>query len=185
MCMTKEEFFLYEEAVKDFFASEGITNLSSGHFECPNCGVEFDGKGNCPECGEDREGFDEPHFSWIRCDCCDRNEGGDRYFARGYNPKTKEIQEYDICSDCMYYAEYGVLDDMTMMNIESDDGGPRFNVAVKLLEGDIQVHECYLWDGRYVSIDQSWQIDEDDPMIRVVQPLKVDEFFDSDLDPNG
>jgi len=94
--MNKAEYKQYEAAVKEFFFLEGIQNLSSG---------------------ADRE-CNEPHFSWQRCDCCQRPLGGDREFATGFNPTTKEVREYEICMDCVYYAEYGRLDDATMQKVE-------------------------------------------------------------------
>lgn len=81
----------YQARFSDFMESEGIQNLSSG---------------------------EELGFSWRPCEVCHRSLGGERYQASGYNPTTREVQEYQICSDCMYYAEYGQLDDMTMMKIE-------------------------------------------------------------------
>ncbi len=116
--MTAKEYADYESAVAKFFFLEGISNLSSGHYQCPDCKVEFDDAGICPQCGADREILNEPHFSWRRCDCCNRPLGGDREFATGYNPTTGEVQEYSVCTDCVYYAEYGRLDDMTMMDVE-------------------------------------------------------------------
>jgi hypothetical protein len=94
--MNKQEYAEYEASVAEFFESEGLANLSIISEE-----------------------NSEPYFSWIPCDCCGRPEGGDRYDANGYNPTTKEVQDgYAICTDCMYYAEYGRLDDMTMYGIE-------------------------------------------------------------------
>lgn len=91
--MTKREYAEYQQAVADFFEREGIANLSSTS--------------------------SEPFFSWSPCECCGRPEGGDREEASGYNPKTQEVQNYDcICTDCIYYAEYGQLDDTTMQEIE-------------------------------------------------------------------
>ncbi len=91
--MTKSEYVDYEQAVDDFFEREGIANLSS------TSGESF--------------------FSWQPCQCCGRPEGGDREEASGYNPTTKEVQTYDcVCIDCIYYAEYGQLDDETMLEIE-------------------------------------------------------------------
>jgi hypothetical protein len=116
--MTKQEYAAYEVAVAAFFEREGIQNLSTGHYQCPDCKVEFNDEGKCPECGADRECLDEPSFSWRPCDCCHRPLGGNREFATGYNPTTKEVQEYEVCTDCAYYAEYGQLDDTTMMEIE-------------------------------------------------------------------
>lgn len=91
--MDKQEYRDYEARVKTFFQKEGIANLSA----IPN---------------------NEPYFSHQPCECCKRNLGGDRIDANGYNPKTKEIYNYSICLDCEYYAEYGQLDDMTMLDIE-------------------------------------------------------------------
>jgi hypothetical protein len=89
--MTKQEYADYEAAVAEFF-SHGLCNLSS-------------------------EG--EPFFSWSSCQCCGTRLGGDRYECNGYNEQTKEVEEYNrICSDCVYYAEYGRLDDSTMMDME-------------------------------------------------------------------
>jgi len=101
--MNKKEYAEYEAAVADFFEREGINCLSS-------------------DSNEYEEGCVEPHFSWRACDCCNRPLGGDRYCCSGYNPETKEVQDgYSICTDCYYYAEYGHLDDMTMMEIDEDD----------------------------------------------------------------
>jgi hypothetical protein len=116
--MTKAEYAAYQEAVAEFMKREGLANLTSGHYQCPDCKVEFEDNGKCPKCGADRECLDEPYFSWHRCDCCGSSLGGNREFATGYNPTTKEVQEYSICEDCVYYAEYGRLDDMTMLSIE-------------------------------------------------------------------
>ena len=92
--MNKTEYKQYENKVADFFNKEGINNLTGT---------------------SDENGNVEPYFSWHRCDCCGSSLGGDRYDCNGYNPTTKETQsEYTVCSDCVYYAEYGRLDDMTM-----------------------------------------------------------------------
>lgn len=93
MSMTKQEYADYEAAVKVFFEKEGINCLSSD------------------------ADSDEAYFSWRHCDCCCRPLGGMRHDAKGYNPTTKEIYEYSVCTDCVYYAEYGQLDDMTMMDL--------------------------------------------------------------------
>lgn len=91
--MTKAEYAEYQEAVADFFEREGIANLS----------------------GMSNESF----FSWRRCQCCGQGLGGDREEANGYNPTTQEVQTYEfICSDCIYFVEYGQLDDKTMLEIE-------------------------------------------------------------------
>lgn len=93
MEMTKQEYAEYQQSVADFMTREGITNLTAISAE-------------------------EPHFSWTSCDCCGSPLGGDREYASGYNPITKAIcGPYSVCEDCIYYAEYGRLDDMTMMDI--------------------------------------------------------------------
>jgi hypothetical protein len=116
--MNKREYAEYEAAVKDFFEAEGIANLTSGHIECPDCGSEWQDDGECPEGCGNRDCFNEPFFSRSPCDCCGTSLGGDREHATGWNPTTKEIQEYTICTDCVYYAEYGRLDDTTMLEVE-------------------------------------------------------------------
>ena len=39
--MNKADYAEYETAVADFMAREGIANLSSGHYQCPECKVEL------------------------------------------------------------------------------------------------------------------------------------------------
>jgi len=102
---TLEDYQTYQAAVESFFEGEGITNLSS-------CSDE-----DCDDCGG------EPHFSWSWCDCCNRDLGGDRHHATGWNPTLREVQEYRVCSDCVYYAEYGELDDCTMLEVMANGSG--------------------------------------------------------------
>lgn len=100
--MNNQEYKEYEADVADFFKREGITNLSTVYDE---------------ETGEN----EEPSFSWGPCHCCGSTLGGDRYKCNGYNPTLEEVQEYSaVCTDCVYYAEYGQLDDMTMLDMEED-----------------------------------------------------------------
>lgn len=95
--MNAQEYADYEKEVEEFLKKEGIENLTIT--------------------GE------EPSFSWCHCDCCRSSLGGDRYNATTWNPTTNEVQEYSICSDCVYYAEYGELDDQIMMEIEDSKKG--------------------------------------------------------------
>ena len=100
---TMQDYKEYCQSVDEFFKSEGIDCLS------------FDTE----EYGED--GDIEPHFSWSPCDCCGGTLGGNREIMAGYNPTTKEIQRgYSVCEDCVYFVEYGTLDDMTMMRISEE-----------------------------------------------------------------
>lgn len=98
--MTKREYASYERRVAAFFAN-GLQNLS----------VKTD---------EERQECSEPYFSWQRCDCCGSSLGGDRYDCDGWNATTEEIEEHSVCPDCVYYAEYGRLDDATMDEIDSE-----------------------------------------------------------------
>lgn len=92
--MTKQEYADFEQAFAVFMASEGIDNLST-----------------IADC--------EAYFSARPCDCCGTPLGGEREDASGYNPTTKQVcGPYAVCVDCVYYAEYGQLDDMTMLDME-------------------------------------------------------------------
>jgi len=106
--MNKSEYKTYQENVESFFKTEGITNLSTG------------GEGDCSCCGMDLGDQIEPSFARTPCECCGSSLGGDRHHATGYNPETKEVTCYSVCIDCLYYAEYGQLDDMTMSDMEED-----------------------------------------------------------------
>lgn len=107
--MDKEQYQDYEKAVKAFFDREGINNLSiATSEETPVC------------CACNEEHSFEPYFSWESCECCGDTAGGNRYHANGYNPKDQEAYCYEVCSDCIYYAAYGQLDDMTMLEIERE-----------------------------------------------------------------
>lgn len=92
--MTHTEYEQYQERVAAFFKRTGVSNLS--------CVAEC-----C-----------EPYFSWRSCECCGSHLGGNRHDANGYIPATGDIWEGSVCDDCIYYAEYGQLDDMTMLEIE-------------------------------------------------------------------
>lgn len=101
--MDKQEYAEYEQAVKDFFEREGINCLSQQPID--------------PD-AEEFEYNPDSYFSNSSCDCCG-GLPGDRRDCSGYNPTTKEVQsDYSICPDCEYYAEYGCLDDTTMLDIE-------------------------------------------------------------------
>lgn len=115
--MNTTEYAEYQASVEAFSAREGIENLTSGYHVCPECGEDWPDDGQCL-CGEDRECWEEPSFSWSSCECCGSSLGGDRYHATGYHRPADKVYEYEICGDCVYYGAYGVLDDVTMAEIE-------------------------------------------------------------------
>ncbi len=101
--MNRQEYKEYEQDVADFFKREGITNLTGTYDE------------------ETGEGSMEPFFSWYPCQCCGSTLGGDREECSGWNPTTKEVHgPFTVCMDCVYYAEYGTLDDQTMIEVEEE-----------------------------------------------------------------
>lgn len=89
--MTKAEYSAYTAAVKEFCDDQEIAHLASVS--------------------------DETTFSWQPCDCCRRPLGGDRHSVVGWHPGDKERLPFSICTDCLYFAEYGRLDDETMLAI--------------------------------------------------------------------
>ena len=91
MSMTKQQYDAYTQAVETFFKQEQINCLSSSG--------------------------GESFFSHRPCECCSRPLAGDRYEASGFNPQSNEVQAYEVCSDCLYYSEYGQLDDTTMLDM--------------------------------------------------------------------
>lgn len=93
--MTKAEYAAYEKAVAEFMRREGIETLNDN--------------------GE------EGAFSWSPCHCCGTSLGGNRHTATGFDRGANAIYHYEICQDCVYYAAYGQLDDMTMMEMEDTD----------------------------------------------------------------
>ena len=108
--MNCKQYNEFCSAVQEFFELEGINNLSLAVSEEDS---------HCPSC-EQEQPF-EAWFSWSPCECCSRPLGGDRVHATGFNPVTREIQCYDICPDCLYFATYGQLDDQTMLDIEDTE----------------------------------------------------------------
>ena len=91
--MNKQEYEEYQERVADFMLKENLEVL--------DCGSE------------------EASFSWQPCECCGSTLGGDRHDVAGRNTDNNEVYHYDVCMDCYYYAEYGRLDDTTMVEIEN------------------------------------------------------------------
>jgi hypothetical protein len=85
--------------------------------DCPNCHGE--GKIDCSE--HDRELSEQPGFSWSSCEACGSNLGGDRHPAHGFIRRDEGrdlLVHISVCSDCLYFLNYGQLDDASMMEIE-------------------------------------------------------------------
>lgn len=98
---TIADYEQYKLAVGKFFDETGLVNLS---FITDEDGDHLD-----------------PHFSWSSCDVCGRALGGDRYECNGWSKKDQEVHdEINACQDCIYFAEYGRLDDQTMLDIGLD-----------------------------------------------------------------
>ena len=101
--MKYEEYQAYEKRVKSFFEKHGLNNLSCNY--------------------NDETGDPESFFSHNPCDCCGTKLGGTRYECNGYSETEKDVLDFAcVCEDCVYYAEYGQLDDMTMMEIKDWPG---------------------------------------------------------------
>jgi hypothetical protein len=60
---------------------------------------------------------EENHFSWDRCDCCQDRNSGERYVLLARQEGNSEVVEFSVCVDCVYYINYGRLDDATMLAI--------------------------------------------------------------------
>ena len=110
---TKADYAEYERRVAEW--CEGKEAFSTG--PCPGC----------EDCGIDKDAEDyheDPWFSWSPCTVCDRDLGGDRVSLHYIIPgprggiRGKPIEHDSCCTDCMYYLEYGKLDDETMWRIE-------------------------------------------------------------------
>jgi hypothetical protein len=120
--MTQQECASFERAVAEFFRREGLDSLSIGRLTCPSCGADGDRwrdswfrTGACPVCGARREEWEGSRFSWWPCDVCGSRLGGNRSTCIGHNPTTHAVQgEFEVCDDCLYYVEYGRLDDQTV-----------------------------------------------------------------------
>lgn len=111
--MTRKEYNAYCERVAEFMAREGLESLTPKCCDCPECGGEG---------GRNAEHTtNEPYFSWRACECCGSHLGGNREECVGYNRAIDDVLEFEVCSDCVHYAEYGQLDDTTMAEVEADD----------------------------------------------------------------
>jgi ribosome-binding protein aMBF1 (putative translation factor) len=111
--MTRDEYRAYQKYVDGQLAT--LQHFSSGSWleecdECPHYGDEEYENGVSYQA--------EPYFSWSRCELCGSTVGGTREDAHAYY--EGQLVHLRICSDCVYYAEYGHLDDQTMSDIEAE-----------------------------------------------------------------
>jgi hypothetical protein len=100
--MSKQDYADYEAAVAAFIAREGLSFLST-----TTEGVNDAGQS---------DGNQDPWFSWHPCECCGSHLGGDREYLYARNASGKVVR-FTICTDCVYYIEYGRLDDTTMARV--------------------------------------------------------------------
>jgi hypothetical protein len=109
--MTKEEYAEYER--KFGLWHEQARFPSSGDCEgCEECTDVY-----CYDLQHGRTPEIEAHFSWEPCEVCGSKLGGDRYPIHSVDANG-DILHWEACLDCVYYIEYGRLDDMTMLEIE-------------------------------------------------------------------
>ncbi|MCI0659993.1 MAG: hypothetical protein L0220_02860 [Acidobacteria bacterium] len=92
--MTKAEYTAFEERFAGFMWSEKLASLHS-------TGI-----------GEE--------FSSRPCECCGSHLAGSRERMVGLNSGGDRVGHYWVCCDCMTYAEFGQLDDLTMLSIDDE-----------------------------------------------------------------
>lgn len=97
------DYAQYQADVTTFIEREHIKHLStscrdSADFENPDA----------PE--------GEPWFSWRPCECCKSGLGGMREYLYALDGQGGMVQ-FTICEDCVYYVNYGRLDDQTMQRV--------------------------------------------------------------------
>jgi hypothetical protein len=96
--MNRKQYEEYQASFAKFMSGHGLQSLSP----------VADDSGDCSEF----------YFSSLPCDCCKRPLGGDRRDTIGFSTiNDKILGPFSVCPDCEYYAEYGQLDDPTMLDI--------------------------------------------------------------------
>ncbi len=120
--MTKQEYAEYQERVENYL--HGLTAVSTG--PCPGCpDCEDYRQHKTEDAAEDAaedEYLAEPFFTWHSCEVCGDSQGGNREPWHGV--ADGEIVHGDCCEDCVYYLNYGRLDDASMAEIESSADAP-------------------------------------------------------------
>lgn len=137
--MNAQQYKRYQDSVA--YHLKDLNAVSTGAcLECEDCGLGLktcphcDGEkidieqeeGACPNCSgsgyiapslDEFTSANESSFSWHACEACGSTLGGDRHPAHGVD-KDGAILHLSVCTDCLYYLNYGQLDDMAMMEIE-------------------------------------------------------------------
>ena len=111
--MTLQKYREYQERVDHYLS--GLIHVSTG--PCPNCadcGLEDVEDMNC----EKYELAGEGGFSWSPCEICNSPLGGNRYPVHAVNPDDDSVVHMTGCANCVYFLEYGRLDDLTMEGIK-------------------------------------------------------------------
>lgn len=127
--MTKTQYDRYVSKFVKFMTNNGIENLSTIT-------------------------ADEHTGEWVesgftRCDVC--GDRDDCHECNGFNRESGEIRgPWDVCSNCVYFAECGKLDDTTMMEVEKDAARPdrvKLLASMNLLPTDNL--PSHAWPGGY------------------------------------
>jgi hypothetical protein len=110
--MNKQQYTEYEERVA--FYLKGMKGVSTG--PCSGCDI------CCKEYGLTEGGSEEvtvePWFSWSPCEICNDPIGGNREYWHGIIANDRQIVHGSCCEDCIYYINFGRLDDTTMQEID-------------------------------------------------------------------
>lgn len=115
--MKRKEYEAYKAAVERNL--HGLERVSTGICPgCEDCGLPY-------QCSEhELELAGEPCFSHFDCDCCGSGLAGNRYPAHGLlsfsgSGRESRMIHLNVCEDCLYYLNYGKLDDLTMIETEN------------------------------------------------------------------
>ncbi len=109
--MTKQEFAEYERSFRR--GLKGLTHVSSGACAgCADCCEDYEYDANQEEFQVEPENW----FSKSSCEICSCSLAGDRYPVHAID-KDGNIVHLDACPDCVYYNEYGQLDNTTMIGL--------------------------------------------------------------------
>jgi hypothetical protein len=87
-----------------------------GAYMCTGSCTCHDDSGSCDTCCNTGE------FSSSACEICGNPLGGRREALVLIHPRNENLY-YEACIDCVYFSEYGTLDDQTMLEIEHLYGG--------------------------------------------------------------